>query len=409
MGKVSTAKPQTTPEAAQPVRKAEVDAGSPSLEQPMSAALLLRLQRTAGNTAVNDLLRHRGLTGQSTPGTGQAGNASVQRLRPGSGSLIVQRHAEGEALPAEADMVDEIASKEALDLGGGDDSDASDSGGGSGAASQVTTPDDGESDGGGGGASSGATQDTGGGGGTQDAETQAPSATRSAKQETTDKTAATAAGTAFKTQLTPAAMSLASAQTVLTGAFGGVKKIVPGSIVILADQAACSAKYDEVCIAAHIKRPDGTAWKAGDRAADDAANGVQVEGFAWQGVVYVNGQTTLVTATAHEMLHINTAANYRATMGETFNEGSTEFLARKAVAAAGITVPAVTAYPTQIVITQALIALVGEDVLTAAYFGGAASLTDAIKSKAKGTWTQIRAAAEGLQVDTAKDLLKAKA
>ena len=96
-------------------------------------------------------------------------------------------------------------------------------------------------------------------------------------------------------------------------------------------------------------------------------------------------------------------------MGETFNEGSTEYLARKAVAAAGVTVPAVTAYPTQVGITTALIALVGEDALISGYFGGAATLKDLITTKAKGTWAQIRVAAEGLQTATVKDLLKPKA
>ncbi|HVC80712.1 MAG TPA: hypothetical protein VNL35_09475 [Chloroflexota bacterium] len=96
-------------------------------------------------------------------------------------------------------------------------------------------------------------------------------------------------------------------------------------------------------------------------------------------------------------------------MGETFNEGSTEYLARKAIAAAGISVPAVTAYPIQIQITEALIALVGEDAVIVAYFGGAAALKDLVRTKAKGTWDQIRAAAEALEVDNAKNYLKSKA
>jgi hypothetical protein len=386
MHEAPTSKPQTTREAAPHVRKPEPDAGMPSMEQPMTAGLLLRLQRTAGNTAVNHLLR-RAPTRKGAAGTERGSGASLQRAPVGShigaSRLIVQRHAEGEALPDEADLVSEVATKETQDVG-------SDGGG-----------DDTSTD------SQGATQD-GGTDATQDTEDQAPEATRSAAQETKDKTAATTAGTAFKA-LTPGAMSLATAQTVLTGAYGGVKTIVPGSIVILADQPACAAKYDEVCMADHIKRPDGSDWKAGDCAKDDAAAGVKTEGFAWKGIVYVNGKTTLVTATAHEMLHLNTAAGYRTAMGETFNEGSTEYLARKAVAAAGVTVPAVTAYPTQITITQALVALVGEDALITAYFGGADSLTDLVKTKAKGTWAQIRAAAEGLQVDTAKDYLKPKA
>jgi hypothetical protein len=399
MHEAPTTKPQSSPEAAQHTRSAERETGTPGPEQPLSAATLLRLQRTAGNTAVNDLLRRRGLTQSGAKGTV---GAPVQRRRghAAGSSLAIQRHAEGEALPAGADLIAEVETKEHLDVGGGG------SGDGSSPAAQDSTPADG-------GGSSTAAPDTtpgGDGGGTaQDTGSQAPEATRSARQETSDKSAATTAGTAFKTQLTPAAMSLATAQTVLTGAFGGVKTIVPGSIVILADQPACAAKYDEVCMASHVPRPDGSAWKAGDCAADDAAAGVQTEGFAWEGIVYVNGKTTLVTATAHEMLHLNTAAGYRTAMGETFNEGSTEYLARKAIAAAGITVPAVTAYPTQITITQALIDLVGESALISAYFGGAGALTDLVKTKATGTWAQIRTAAEALQVDTAKNLLKAKA
>lgn len=397
MHEVPTTRPQSTPEAAPQSRAAERETGTPSMEQPLSAGMLLRLQRTAGNTAVNNLLRRRGLTDS---GANRTVGTPVQRLRGQvtASGLVIQRHAEGAALPAEADLVSEVETKEHIDVDGGSGDDTS-------PATQDSAPANG-------GSSSTAAPETtpgGDGGGTgQDTGSQAPQATRSARQEATDKSAATAAGTAFKTQLTPAAMSLATAQTVLTGAFGGVKAIVPGSIVILADQPACAAKYDEVCIASHVPRPDGSAWKAGDCAADDAAAGVQTEGFAWEGIVYVNGKTTLVTATAHEMLHLNTAAGYRAAMGETFNEGSTEYLARKAIAAAGITVPAVTAYPTQIVITKALIDLVGESALISAYFGGAGALTDLVKTKAKGTWAQIRTAAEALQVDTAKDLLKAK-
>jgi hypothetical protein len=390
MHEAPSVKPQTTPEAASQARKSEVG-GAAVLEHPITTSLLLHLQRTAGNTAVNALLSRRG--------AGQKG-AEVQRSRSGSvaggGNLVVQRHAEGDALPEEADLVSEVEAREAETANGG---------GGGGGNSDTN---DNESD-----ASGGAdTQDAGnantndtdqdGGGG------QAPEATRSARQETADKADATAAGTAFKA-LTPGAMSLATAQKVLTGAYGGVKTIVPGSVVILADQPACSAKYDEVCMADHIKRPDGSDWKAGDCAKDDIAAGVRTEGFAWKGVVYVNGKTTLVTATAHEILHNNTAAGYRTAMGETFNEGSTEYLARKAVAAAGVTVPGVTAYPTQVDITTALVALVGEDALISGYFGGAATLKDLITTKAKGTWTQIRAAAEGLQTATAKDLLKPKA
>jgi hypothetical protein len=146
----------------------------------------------------------------------------------------------------------------------------------------------------------------------------------------------------------------------------------------------------------------------GDCAKDDAAAGVQTEGFAFNGIVYVNGATTLVTATAHEVLHNNTASNFRKKMGETFNEGVTEYLARKALTAAGITVPGVTAYPDQVAIVRDLVALVGEDAVMRAYFGGADSLIRTIRREATGKWTQIRAAAEALQADTIKTLLAKK-
>lgn len=233
----------------------------------------------------------------------------------------------------------------------------------------------------------------------QEKEQAAPEATRTKTEEATETADAKKAGSAFQKsqKLTPGAMSLASAQKILQGAFGGLKTIVPGSIVILADQPACSAKYDELCIAEGIKRPDGSDWKAGDCAKDDAAAGVQTEGFAWKGVVYVNGKTTLVTATAHEILHNNTAAGFRAKVGETFNEGSTELLARRALGVAGVAVPTVTAYPDQVKFTLRLQQLVGQDVLANAYFGGADSLiTKYEELKGAGTWAVLKGHAEAL-------------
>jgi len=206
-----------------------------------------------------------------------------------------------------------------------------------------------------------------------------PEATRTKKQAATDKAEAKKAGKEEKKaqKISPGATGLATTEKILTGAYGGVKTIVPGTIVILADQPACAAKYDEVSIADGVKRPDGSDWKAGDCAADDAAAGVTTEGFASKGTIYVNGATSLITATAHEMLHVNTAGNYRGKMGETFNEGTTEYLARKALKAAGLKVPATTAYPDQVGLAKKLIALVGEATVIDAYFGDAQPLLDA--------------------------------
>src|SRR3954447_23522568 len=245
--------------------------------------------------------------------------ASLQRSagsRAVSSALAVQRHPPGTELPTVPQDAAQVADKQAktpppvLGVPGADTA-------GAGATTEAPTPTPAPA----------ANEQTPG-------TPSAPAATRTADEEKKQVEAGKKAGGDFgKAQkLSPGAMSLAAAQQVLQGAYGGMKDIVPGTIVILADQPACSAKYDDLCIAEGIKRPDGSAWKKGDCAKDDAAQSVLTEGFAWKGVVYVNGKTTLVTATAHEVLHNNTSGKFRATAGDTFNEGATEYLARKALA-----------------------------------------------------------------------------
>jgi hypothetical protein len=239
----------------------------------------------------------------------------------------------------------------------------------------------------------------------------APEATRTKAEEKTQKGEAKTEGRAFQKsqKLTPGAMSLAAAQKILQGQFGGTKDIVPGTIEILADQPACAAKYDEVCIRDGVTRPDGSAWKAGDCAKDDAAAGVQTEGFAWKGVVYVNGKTTLVTATVHEILHNNDAPAFRGKVGETFNEGTTELLARRALKAAGVKVPSVTAYPDQVKFTEKLEKLVGEKVLQDAYFSNPDALVTKFEElKGAGTWASLKTHAEALDETAFKKALAAK-
>lgn len=279
------------------------------------------------------------------------GNRSVSRMLPRRAAkpALIQRHPEGAELPNKGDHVAEIEAK----------------------AEPAPAADE-----------------------------ALPADTRTPIESMAQKGEAIQAGAAFQgaPALTRGAMSLASAQKILQGQFGDVATIVGGTIVILADQAACSAKYDEVCIAANLKYK-GQPWQAGDRAKMDAELGVTVEGFEWKGIVYVNGKTSLVTATAHEILHANVAAGFRAAMGETFNEGITEFLARKALTSAGITVPATTAYPKEVALTAKLLPIVTEGVATSAYFAGHAPLITKYETeKGPGTWAPMKADAEALQI-----------
>ena len=324
----------------------------------LSPGAVLRLQRIAGSRAVSQALR-------------------AERL-------AIQRHAEGTELPTKEEDAAEVTDKLATAIPTN----------GTAPTEAPTTTAQGEAP----------PEQT-------DSNEAPPAATRTKKEEKAETEAGKKAGKGFmKTQkLNPGAMSLAGAESILQGAFGGIKKIVPGSVVILADQKACADKYDEVCIADGIINPDtGVVWAPGDCAKADAAAGVQTEGFAWKGVVYVNGKTTLVTATAHEILHNNTASGFRDKVGETFNEGVTEFLARKALKASGVKVPSVTAYPKQVELTKLLIDFVTEDTVTNAYFGGPDTLVKAFEDKSATTWDQLKTDAEALDTAKVKAALKKK-
>jgi hypothetical protein len=212
--------------------------------------------------------------------------------------------------------------------------------------------------------------------------------------------------TAPPSPASPEAMSLGQAERVLQDAFGSIHRIVPGNIVLLDGRAAVWAKYDEVCIRlgcvnTHVtpNRP----WQNGD--AQVVSPGL--EGFADAGTVYVNKQTPLITATAHEMLHNNTAADYRGKVGETINEGSTEYLAIKALNAAGVPTPGgATAYPTQVGIVQKLIGVVGESTLISAYFGGADTLIETYNTLQGWLgFTLLKPAAEALNTAVTDVLL----
>ena len=301
--------------------------------------------------------------------------AALQRRAGNRGftALVLQRHQEGAALKDGPELVGEVGQTAAR----------------SGAASQPVVSA-------GGGAEGPAAAAPG--------QTQAPPSATQAERE-----AATRSGTAFNGEVAAAghgrAMSLAGAQSILTGAFGDVHAIVPGSIQILPGRAGLWAKYDEVCIAGHITNPDtGVAWAAGD--AQVASPGL--EGFAWEGIVYVNADTPLVTATAHEMLHNNTAAGFRAAVGEAVNEGCTEYLAKKALTAAGVATPVgATAYPTQVDIVTRLISFTNEASLIASYFNGPEGLRLAYETARNepNSWPAFKTAADSLDLTAVAPLL----
>jgi len=364
--------PQTTPAAPDkaPPERAE------SATSPSNAVLTAGAGSPAPLTALpNGLPRQTAILRRQRT----HGNAFVGRvLREQPGGPRVQRHPEG-FTPSidEAEAVAEIENSPEAASGGG------------GVATAAAAPPAGEDE-----ATAAATQETA----SEDQTEAAPAA------ETGPETAPAAAPdpTPAPAPATPTAMDLTKACEVLKKSYGTVKTIVPGSIVLLADRDATWAKYDEVTKGRtnpFTKQP----WKDGD--AKNAYPGL--DGFADKGTVYVNQKTRLATATAHEMLHNNTAAGFRAAVGETINEGSTEYLAIKALKAASISIASGTAYPGEVGFVTKFIGVVGEDTLIKAYFGGAATLTDAFDAKqGKGQFAVMKPLADAKNYADAEKLLK---
>jgi hypothetical protein len=118
----------------------------------------------------------------------------------------------------------------------------------------------------------------------------------------------------------------------------------------------------------------------------------RLDGFAFQSqnVVYVNkaeDEDSKVVILAHEMLHMNAAGNWAATVRADIDEGTTEYLTQKACARIK---SAKKAYAAQIGIVQKLIAAVGEGTLVSAYFGGGDILRNAVDTLiGKGTFNTL--------------------
>lgn len=174
-------------------------------------------------------------------------------------------------------------------------------------------------------------------------------------------------------------MDLASGEKVLTTAFGGVKKIVPGKIELLA-QAAFQAAYDKIYGAGPYSWDKYVKPKFGN-----------LEGFADKGVNYINTNAAHLDTIVHEMLHNNAAADWRGVVGDDFNEGATEFLTFAACKKSGVAF--VVAYPGEMPVVQAAIdaGLPLDDLSTAYLVGGAkAKVADWVDKNCKESFAKVK-------------------
>jgi hypothetical protein len=193
----------------------------------------------------------------------------------------------------------------------------------------------------------------------------------------------------------PKTMDAATAQTALQNAYGSVHSITTFTIVWLKNQADAWAQYDKQNLG--LMNPNTTPpspWKKGD--AKKLLPGLQGWADAPNSKVYLLKRSSLPTATAHEMLHMNTAADFRSTCGEAINEGTTEHLALKALKAAGVATSGsgvAVAYPDQVKMVQKLLGIVGEPALISAYFNGAQKLVDAVDAlEGPGSFAKLKGA-----------------
>ena len=208
-------------------------------------------------------------------------------------------------------------------------------------------------------------------------------------------------------------MSTAFAQQALTDAFGEVSgEIVPGNITVVPNRAALYTAYDQWCIDNGVARADGSAWQLGDKQADDDAAGLRMNAFAEPEPgtnIWVDATGTDPTATVHEMLHINTAAGFRAAVGEIVNEGTTQRLAVRAVQQAGESVAGSEhTYQREQEVVQAIADLVGDEIVTGAYFGGADSMINQYNTVVddENGWATLKALLDANDFAAALTLLR---
>ncbi len=209
-------------------------------------------------------------------------------------------------------------------------------------------------------------------------------------------------------------MTVAFSQQALQDAFGDVasSEIIPGNITVVSNQDELYAAYDQWCIDHNVTNEDtGTTWVAGDLARYNAARGLRTNAFAEPEPgtnIWIDASGTDPTATVHEMLHINTASGFRAAVGEIVNEGTTQRLAVRAVQATGSSVAgSENTYQREQEVVEGIANIVGDDVVTNAYFNGAENLISTYEDLVGETgWTILKALLDANNFDTANVLLR---
>jgi len=186
-------------------------------------------------------------------------------------------------------------------------------------------------------------------------------------------------------------LSKEKAKQVLQDAFGSYVTISEGKVEVL-EQAAFQVAYDKIY---------GKTQYSWDKWVKPIHG--NLNGFAYDGVNYINKNMANTGTVPHEMLHNNAASDWRPFVGSQFDEGSTDVLKQHALKKAGLSSP--NSYPDQISCVEAFLATgVSKEQLFTAYLKGGASkiVGEHVDKTCKGSWSDVKTAME------AKDWAKAK-
>ena len=186
-------------------------------------------------------------------------------------------------------------------------------------------------------------------------------------------------------------LSKEKAKQVLEDAFKDYKTITEGKVEVL-EQAAFQVAYDKIY--------GETKWSWEKWVKPTHGN---LNGFAHDGVNYINKNMANTGTVPHEMLHNNAAADWRPFVGSQFDEGSTDVLKQHALKKAGLSSP--NSYPDQISCVEKFLesGVTKEQLFTAYLKGDAKTIVGAhVDKTCKGSWADVKAAME------AKDWAKAK-
>lgn len=185
------------------------------------------------------------------------------------------------------------------------------------------------------------------------------------------------------------------AEKIISDAYGQ-RKAMTGKALFLED-GPLRDMHDDMQIRLARNKPDGTPWAKGDNAkvfrdffgfADQAGATVYVLSMA--GGAGMDDTDQLATV-AHELLHVNASGDWAGAVGAMIDEGVTETMTKKACRAAGVAPK--DEYGGPVAFVAKLAAIVGQNTLEAAYFGGVAILKAAFEAvQGEGSWALFRAA-----------------